>query len=285
MYLGFRGPIFQSMCRSPIQNQTTLSRTIRVKINMINEHQSKIIYICIGNAGTGKSTFVKSLGGDVPSSELVSSGDSLTTKARFYELDRDPVVLLVDTPGFRDSRSFDHKLEFSDSEHMREILNAFLRKQASHFNGVYWFANDPRTTDELRDQARFIDALVNPELQTHAVDRSLGWKHVTVLLRGNAVDGMAVRSVVQTVTGSLAVATSLHMKIVGLAVDGKDPGYCDLKIQGTSVQNSKTRDILELRPSIRSQVLENWFRAKDPIQVCSSNNEDEGVLTDVIYSG
>jgi energy-coupling factor transporter ATP-binding protein EcfA2 len=252
---------------------------------MNNKHQSKIIYICIGNTGTGKSTFVKSLGGGVPSSELVSSGDSLTTKARFYELDRDPVLLLVDTPGFRDSRASDRKLEFSDSEHMKEILNAFVRKQATHFNGVYWFANDPRTTDELLDQARFMDALVNPKIQTHAVDRSLGWNHVTVLLRGNAADDMAVESVVQTVTGSKAVAASLQFKIVGLAVDKKDPGYCDLKIQGTSVQNSETRDISKLRPSIRSQVLEDWFHAKDPIQVCSSNIEGEGVLTDVIYSG
>jgi hypothetical protein len=192
------------------------------------------------------------------------------------------VVLLVDTPGFRDSRASDRKLEFSDSEHMKEILNAFVRKQADHLNGVYWFVNDPRITDELRDQARFIDALVNPEFQTHAVDRSLGWNHVTVLLRSNAVDDMAVKSVVQTVTGSKAVADSLQFKIVGLAVDEKDPGYCDLKISGTSVQNSKTRDISELRPSIRSQVLEDWFRAKDPIQVCSSNIEEEGVLTDFV---
>jgi GTP-binding protein EngB required for normal cell division len=221
------------MCRSPIQVQTTLSRSIRVEIKMNNKHQSKIIYICIGNTGTGKSTFVKSLGGGVPSSELVSSGDSLTTKARFYELDRDPVVLLVDTPGFRDSRASDRKLEFSDSEHMKEILNAFVRKQATHFNGVYWFANDPRTTDELLDQARFMDALVNPKIQTHAVDRSLGWNHVTVLLRGNAADDMAVESVVQTVTGSKAVAASLQFKIVGLAVDKKDPGYCEVRASKT----------------------------------------------------
>jgi putative ribosome biogenesis GTPase RsgA len=113
---------------------------------MSDIHQDKIIYICIGNTGTGKSTLVKSLGSDVPSSELVRSGDSLTTDAKFYRLRQHPTVLLVDTPGFRDSQSSYGELAFSDSEHMKEILNAFVRAEATHFNGVTGSSTNPVKT-------------------------------------------------------------------------------------------------------------------------------------------
>jgi hypothetical protein len=238
---------------------------------MSDIRQDKIIYICIGNTGTGKSTFVKSLGGDVLSSELVRSGDSLTTDAKFYKLHQHPIVLLVDTPGFRDSRSSYGELAFSNSEHMKEILNAFVRAETTHFNGVYWFVNESRKNDELRAQARFIDNLVNPEIDTPVADRSLGWKHVMVLIHGNAAVGAAVESVVETEIDNPTVARSLQLKRVGLRLDGEDPGRCDLKIEGRTLRDSEHYEIFELQGSPRSMVLKDWFRDRDPIQVFTSN--------------
>jgi hypothetical protein len=241
---------------------------------MNNIHQDTNIYICIGNTGTGKSTFVKSLGGDISSSELMDSGDSLTTKAKFYKSRHHPKVLLVDTPGFRDSRSSNRIWAFSDSEHMKEILNAFVREGATHINGVYWFVNDPRFNDELRAQARFIDALVNPEMQNSAADRTLGWNHVVILLRGNSSRGRAVRGVVAEVTGDAAVATNLQFKIVGLQLDGEDPGHCNLEIRGRTLQNPEGYEISELQEPFRSQVLKNWFHDMNTIEVCGSSIEN-----------
>jgi energy-coupling factor transporter ATP-binding protein EcfA2 len=237
---------------------------------MTNKDQDKSIYICIGNTGTGKSTFVKSLGGDVPSSELVRSGDSLTTKAKFYRLHRHPTVLLVDTPGFRDSQASYGELGFSDSEHMKDIINAFVRAKATHFNGIYWFVNESRKNDELRAQARFIDNLVNPEIDTPVADRSLGWKHVMVLIHGNAAVGAAVESVVKAEIGDTALAKSLQHKRVGLLLDGEDPGRCDLKIEGRTLQDSRHYEIFELQESLRSMIFNDWFRDRDSIQVCIS---------------
>jgi GTP-binding protein EngB required for normal cell division len=256
-----------------------------IKINMSNIHPDTNIYICIGNTGTGKSTFVKSMGGDVSSSELVDSGDSLTTGAKFYSLRHHSKVLLVDTPGFRDSRSSNRRWAFSDSEHMKEILDAFVREGATHINGVYWFVNDPRFNNELRAQARFIDALVNPEIQNVAPDRTLGWKHVVVLLRGNSSRGRAVKDVVEEVTGDAAVATSLQFKIVGLQLDGEDPGHCDLEIRGRTLQNPERYEISGLQEPLLSQVLRNWFHDMGTIEVCGSDIENQNVFADPVHSG
>jgi GTP-binding protein EngB required for normal cell division len=258
---------------------------ITMNMSNINQDTNMDIYICIGNTGTGKSTFVKSLGGDVSSSELMDSGRSLTTEAKFYKLRHDPKVLLVDTPGFRDSRSSNREWAFSDSEHMKEILNAFVRKGATHINGVYWFVNDPRLNDELRAQARFIDALVNPEIQNTALDRTLGWKHVVVLLRGNSSRGRAVRDVVEEVTGDAAVATSLQFKIVGLQLDREDPGHCDLEIRGRTLQDLQTYEIAGLQEPVLSRVLRNWFHDMGAIEVCGSDIENGNVFADPVCSG
>lgn len=203
-------------------------------------------------------------------SELVRSGDSLSTKARSYKLHRHPTVLLVDTPGFRDAQASYGELAFSDSEHMKEILNAFVRVEATHLNAIYWFVNESRKNDELHAQARFIDSPVNPEIDTPVADRSLGWKHVMVLIHGNAAVGAAVDSVVNTEIGDIALVRSLQHKRVGLLLDGEDPGRCDLKIEGRTLQDYEHYEIFELQESSRSMVHNGWFLIRDPIQVCIS---------------
>ncbi|KAG9741244.1 hypothetical protein KCU73_g8981, partial [Aureobasidium melanogenum] len=104
---------------------------------MTNEEQNKQIFLCMGNTGTGKSTFIRSMGGAVDPKELVASEDSLTTRTMFYSAGPTATVLLVDTPGFGDSRSSDDPNTFSDTKHRAEILGAFQDQELSHFNGVY----------------------------------------------------------------------------------------------------------------------------------------------------
>jgi putative ribosome biogenesis GTPase RsgA len=66
---------------------------------MTNEQHNKQIFLCMGNTGTGKSTFIRSMGGAVDPKELVASEDSLTTRTMFYSAGPTATVLLVDTPG------------------------------------------------------------------------------------------------------------------------------------------------------------------------------------------
>lgn len=239
---------------------------------MTNEKQNKQIFLCMGNTGTGKSTFIRSMGGAVDPKELVASEDSLTTRTIFYPAGP-TAVLLVDTPGFGDSRSSDDPSAFSDSKHRAEILGAFQDQELTHSNGVYWFVNDPRVTKELEDQARYINDLVNPEIQGSKANRLIGWLHVVVMLRGTTTDGLAVQSVVKKVTGSAEWSEKLCLKNIGLSLNGGNPGDCDLKIQGTAVRKSRGRDISELHASSVSKVL-GWFRATHPIKVKCTNLKD-----------
>ncbi|KAH0269742.1 hypothetical protein KCU91_g8501, partial [Aureobasidium melanogenum] len=230
---------------------------------MTNEQQNQRVYLCVGNTGTGKSTFVRSMGGDVHPRELVASGGSLTNATTFYPAGPASSVLLVDTPGFGDSRSSDDPSEFSNSKHRAKILSAFKHQKLSHFNGVFWFINDPKVSKELEDQARYINDLVNPEIPGSTANRSIGWLHVVVMLRGAATEGFAVKLVVKEVTGSAEVSERLCLKNIGLSLNGKNPGDCDLKIEGVS--NSQGREIHELQESFKSKAL-SWFHAIHPIK-------------------
>lgn len=213
------------------------------------------------------------MGGAVDPKELVASEDSLTTRTMFYSAGPASSVALVDTPGFGDSRWSDDTSAFSDSKHRAEILGAFQNQALTHFNGVYWFVNDPRVTQELEDQARYIDGLVNPEIDHSTAKQSVGWLHVVVMLRGTATDGIAVRRVVKNITGSAELSERLCLKNIGLSLNGRNPGDCDLRIEGRTVQNSRDREIHELQESFKSEVLD-WFRAKHPIKVNCSNVKD-----------
>lgn len=113
---------------------------------MTNEQQNQRVYLCVGNTGTGKSTFVRSMGGAVNPKELVASGGSLTSETTFYPAGPAPSVLLMDTSGFGDSRASDDPSAFSSSKHRANILSAFKYQKLSHFNGVFWFINDPKVT-------------------------------------------------------------------------------------------------------------------------------------------
>ncbi|KAH0157402.1 hypothetical protein KCU67_g7920, partial [Aureobasidium melanogenum] len=185
---------------------------------MTNEQQNQRVYLCVGNTGTGKSTFVRSMGGAVDPKELVASGGSLTSETTFYPAGPASSVLLVDTPGFGDSRSSDDPSAFSSSKHRANILSAFQDQELTHFNGVYWFVNDPRVLKELEDQARYINDLVNPEIQGSKANRLIGWLHVVVMLRGTTTDGLAVQSVVKKVTGSAEWSEKLCLKNIGLSL-------------------------------------------------------------------
>ncbi|KAG9689516.1 hypothetical protein KCU95_g9622, partial [Aureobasidium melanogenum] len=232
---------------------------------MTNEQQNQQVYLCVGNTGTGKSTFVRSMGGAVDPKELVASGGSLTSETTLYPAGPASSVLLVDTPGFGDSRSSDDPSEFSDSKHRANILKAFKLQKLSHFNGVYWFINDPKVTKQLEDQARYVNDLVNPEIHGSTANRSIGWLHVVVMLRGAATEGLAVKSVVEKVTGSAEVSERLCLKNIGLSLNGKNPGDCDLTIKGKTVGDFQGREILELQRLFKSEAL-GWFRATHPIK-------------------
>ncbi|KAG9741296.1 hypothetical protein KCU73_g8969, partial [Aureobasidium melanogenum] len=205
------------------------------------------------------------MGGAVDPKELVASGGSLTSETTFYPAGPAFLVLLVDTPGFGDSRASDDPSAFSSSKHRANILSAFKVQKLSHFNEVYWFINDPKVTEELEDQARYVNDLVNPEVHGSSANRSIGWLHVVVMLRGAATEGFAVQSVVQQVTGSAEVSERLCLKNIGLSLNGKNPGDCDLTIEGKTVPNSRAREILELQQSSKSEAL-GWFRAIHPIK-------------------
>ncbi|KAG9520894.1 hypothetical protein KCU93_g7585, partial [Aureobasidium melanogenum] len=238
---------------------------------MTNEQQYQRVYLCVGNTGTGKSTFVRSMGGAVDPNKLVASGGSLTSETTFYPAGSASSVLLVDTPGFGDSRASDDPSAFSSSKHRANILSAFKYQKLSHFNGVFWSINDPKVTKELEDQARYINDLVNPEIPGSTANRSNGWLHVVVMLRGAATERFAVKFVVKEVTGSPEASERLCLKNIGPSLNGKNPGDCDLKIEGVS--NSQGREIHELRESFKSKAL-SWFHAIHPIKVTRSNAKD-----------
>ncbi|KAK5999808.1 hypothetical protein QM012_005214 [Aureobasidium pullulans] len=86
------------------------------------------------------------------------------------------------------------------------------------------------------------------------------------MLRGTTTDGLAVKSVVKKVTGDEELSNGLCLKNVGLSLDGKNIGDCDLKIEAKTIQSIQEREIIQLQESSMSKVLDTWFAATDPIK-------------------
>jgi energy-coupling factor transporter ATP-binding protein EcfA2 len=69
---------------------------------MTRPHDPKTL-ICFGKTGSGKSTFVRAMGGDVPEDELMDiDGEAVTEEAEFY-----PIHNKKDFPSFTLSCSHD----------------------------------------------------------------------------------------------------------------------------------------------------------------------------------
>lgn len=223
------------------------------------------LFICFGKTGTGKSTFIKAMGGAVPSEELSNDGTSQTSQVTFYQVRlRDGPISLVDVPGYQDTREIDAdeswlstSKTFSDESHARKLLRAFNEQKISQFNGVLWFINENRASKDLRAQAEFINGLINAPETPKDHDN---WDHVLVMMFGTALGTAGIKAAVEKVTGSNKVPERLQIISLGLKKELGDPGSCDILMtesRGPCIQLS--------RPS-REAVMQR-IRCQSPIQV------------------
>jgi energy-coupling factor transporter ATP-binding protein EcfA2 len=207
-------------------------------------------FICLGETGGGKSTFIKAMGGAVPPAEILDNGSSNTTEVCLYPINtqRDS---LMDGPGFGDTRRDND--QYSDAEHKQKILVKLTAGQRTHVNGIFWFVSRVRGDESLIDQARFIEGL-GELLGPGAI-----WKHVVVMIRaGTRREG--VKKAVRDLTGNAPTAEDLQICVIGLCDDELDPGRrCDVIL-------SKFEQRIELEKPTVDDVL-NFVVSSDPFQV------------------
>jgi energy-coupling factor transporter ATP-binding protein EcfA2 len=208
-------------------------------------------FICVGETGCGKSTFIKAMGGAVPPAEILDDGSSNTTEVSLYLINNEGDSFM-DGPGFGDTRRDGD--QHSDAEHKMKILMKLTAGRRTHVNGIFWFVSKVRGDESLVDQARFIEGL-GALLTPRAI-----WKHVVVMIRAG-IRREGVRKAVKDLTGDQRIVDALQVRVVGLRDHELDPG------QSCNVVLSKHEHQIELEKPTVDDVL-GFVVSSDPFQVC-----------------
>ena len=219
---------------------------------MMQPRESKT-FVCFGKTGSGKSTFVKAMGGDVPEDELEDiNGEAVTEEAEFYAIN-DGKDYLMDTPGFGDTRS--DGVKFTNAVHKKCILEAFNRNKKTHFNGVFWFVTSGRAEAELHEEARFIQEL-GEFLESGSI-----WDHVLVMLRYRT-PATGVRRAIECLQSEQPSSSDVRILSIGLKEDDYDPGSrCEVVI-------SKNGLAISMEVGTKAFIMDFVFQ-KSPIKVSS----------------
>ncbi|KAJ5556444.1 hypothetical protein N7494_000359 [Penicillium frequentans] len=173
---------------------------------------SELVFICFGETGAGKSTFISALGGAVPEEQLVGSAVSATEVVTSYRIPggkENRILSIVDTPGFNDTRvpsvtsdEATSEPSFTNQAHALQLLRFLNLNNDRSFVGIFWFVNQCRRTCDMVAQARLIHNLL---YQHDASSHHSNWSRVTVMLKGDGVGEEGARGAVAAVTKSETV--------------------------------------------------------------------------------
>lgn len=210
-------------------------------------------FICFGKTGSGKSTFIRAMGGAVPDDDLVDvDGSSCTTEATFYPIDDQ--YCLMDGPGFGDTRA--DGTQFSNVDHKNCILQKFHESSRTHFHGIIWFVTTERAEQRLYEEAQFIVGL------GELLEKGSIWDHVVVMLR-SGTRSTGVLQVVRDFQDVNFTVTDLSILKIGLRDDELEPGKnCDIIV-------SKTGNNFSMDSSMKARILEA-LSSQSPIKVSPS---------------